>query len=368
VSWRTISVLGALLLGLVFAERQLLDSSADQRLAGTELAPLVRPGVGRLIDAGGNAAQVAGFTLTAGIRGALFFARTGGLWRAVNHFGAPASEDVLVSVLGDLFDARGVVETRLDSSSEGDLRPFGLDSLQRLRLELHGTQAMQDPQRDVLFTVDLGHRLEGGRGTFARVVEGPGSGPATILSIDSDLRGVLEARSAPELPPLVDAHLIAGSWPGFDSGLGELEFESPSTFYQLVFDPPIAADRPGSWRTVVPGRGSSEAAGELAIGYVIFLSQAQALRVRDPRNLTQEDVEQPDSRVIVNGNGGESVELLLVRRAPDAAPDAPRTVLSSWGGTAFEVEPEIARLLFPGSEVFEQVYAGATPWDAYLPR
>ncbi len=369
MSWRTLALLAAVLVGLVFAERKLSDTTLDSRLAGTELAPLVRAGAGRLIDAEGNAAQVAGFTLTTGIRGNLFFARFDGLWRAMNHFGAPADEGVLMSVLADLFDVRGVVETRLQTSAEEDLRPFGLDSLQRVRLELHGTDAMKEgSDRDVLFTVDLGHRLEGGRGSFARVVEGPGSGPTTILSLDADLRTKLESRTAPDLPPLVDGHLIAGTWPGFDSGLRSLEFESPTTLYSLEYDPPTAEGQPGNWRTIVPGRGSTVAAGELAIGYIVFISQAKALSVRDLRELSQADVEQPDSRVIVRGGGDEQVELMLVPQAPDAGPDEPRTVLTTFGGTAFRVDPEIARLLFPGAAVFEQEYAGSTPWDEFLPR
>ena len=369
MSWRTLALFAAVLIGLIVAERRLSDTTLDSRLAGTELAPLVRPGAGRLVDAEGNAAQVAGFTLTTGIRGNLFFARFDGMWRAMNHFGAPAAEDQLMSVLGDLFDVRGVVETRLDRSAEEDLRPFGLDTLQRVRLELHGTDAMKEgANRDVLFTVDLGHQLEGGRGSFARVVEGPGSGPTTILSIDEDLRTKLEARTSPELPPLVDGHLIAGNWPGFDSGLRAVEFESPTTYYSLEFDPPTTEGQAGTWRTVVPGRGSSTAAGGLAIGYIIFLSQTKGLSVRNPCELNPTDVEQPDSRVILRGGNGELVELMLLPQPPDAGPGEPRTVLTTFGGTAFWVDSNIARLLFPGTAVFEQEFTGSTPWDEFLPR
>jgi hypothetical protein len=370
VSGRSLSsaaVIGAALaLATLLGLLHLLDP--PRRGAPAEpVVPLVDPRHSRLYDPdSGAAVPVAALTVTRPLAAgeeSFFFARSGGIWRCVSHFGLVADEGALLGLVQAVLAARF-----LPHPGDPELDGFGLGPGQRVRLEMHGRDVLRpDAGRDVLFGVDLGPRLPRG-GSFARPLD---SARVGLLEVDlaEPLRrpaGTLQSLAGMDTPPLVDSRVVPAAWPGFRSGLVRIFVDrSDGGGFELrrtsAPGPIDTAAAPPSWVVIDNLQdGEVPAHPALGAGFALFLGRAPFVRPRDPRSLGSA-TPTPEARLTLVPAEGELLELQLLPADFGGA----RTVLNRWTGIPVEVSAEVAQLLVPPTSWLTDPSRGI-PWDAYL--
>jgi hypothetical protein len=286
------------------------------------------------------------------------YARVGGRWRCTTYRGALASEDRINSLLKNLFEAEGIVQTR-DRAREAD---YGLAASEAARLEF------LEPDGKPLLSFELGRSTGDGEGAFLRR-----TGAAEIWSVDQDPHAELDRSSAPGLPPLHELTVVPAGWPGSARTLQRIEVERAG-------QPPYALElreravtpeemregaSPFEWILVRGGPGGPEepCAPPLGVGYSTFLTRAPYAEVLEPALAAEMGLDRPVARVALVPAEGEPCSVVL---APSQHVDR-MVVACDAAGMAYAVLPEVAELLFPAPEMLLPTAPG-NPWDPWLRR
>ena len=340
------------------------------RAASLELGPLVAPGATRWIASDGTRAPVAALSITDGRGPTRTYARAEGLWRCLDHFAAIASEGRILGLLETLLETRAVT---LSEAGELDLAAYGLDAASARRVALHGPDLVKDPDRDVLFAVDLGRSLPGGGGCFARVAD-----TNRVLELDRDLVALLADPPRPgglsalmpgaAGPPLLERLAIPSAWEGNRTGIRRVFVDrADGSGFELRLDEQLAPTAEGTppppAYVVVPAEGGPGVPSHpaLATGYTLFLTRAPMDEVLDPQAVPASVLEDPDVIVTVQPMEGDVVEL---RIATDLA-GTRATLVDLWGQAAYRFDPDLLPLLAPEPTDLTDATRGIL-WDAYL--
>lgn len=287
----------------------------------------------------------AAFTIESGGR-ELLYLRSKGLWRCREAFGAVCQTDLVESFLTRVVEARGALVCAGSDCAER----AGLAADDGLRLALHGSKVLSDPERD----------------TFARIAFAPSRAEATfaeyagtdrVLAIDRDPRALLDATGLPA--PLVDTRLLAGCFaPGFagfqrifvDRGESSIELSSAA--------PDEGAER--TWQLTSQGSRQDALLWRVG-GYVSLFVRLRWDRAEDPRGAAALGLDPPHASITLAPNVGDPFEIRV--SAPDAA-----NRIHVWNratNVVATVRAELLPLLVPEAAEFTRT-EGGNPWEAWL--
>jgi hypothetical protein len=354
---RQILVLLVVWLGLVWWEHRLTRNETASRQANVRIKPWVAPKLfaGR---------PIAALRLETPTGQSFFYAHRQGIWRCLSAYGAVASSTQIQSLIQKVLAARGVVQVR-ETDSTTDVRSFGLDASHRLRLAFCGPGVRTVPGGDVIFALDIGDRVPGAGGTYARAVDGSG-----VWALDTDFREELGWNSRSSLPPLVDRRLIPEAWPGTQAGLRRVVIERKGKaelrLERRDKERSEAEQRAGlpPWDWIIQ-EGDSEKTGNVrkASLYSMFLLQAPCAGLLDPKQGNEGGVDDPQVVMALESVAGDTLRLQL----GGATKDGNTIVASTFSPNLFEVAPEIVALLVPEPGVLLNGDA-ESPWESWLVR
>ena len=285
------------------------------------------------------------------------YGRQGGHWRCLSHGQAlvvtGAMEELLQAVIEGQISPRG---------KAADPATYGLDGVPALRLELHGPGVLSRPDRDVLFTLDVGRHIAGLGTSFVRL-----PGEDGIYGLELDLVERLE--SEPGQPPLLERWLLPSDWTGRTVGVNQVVVERPGGRGIALVREPVsgaaAATQDSEWRwrlERLESSGIRDAEEGLAALYVAFLFRASFEGLLEGSEVDPELAKEPVARVTVYpGDGSPPVELALL--APLA--DGRRVVLQVRDRLVLEIAPDLADVLAAEYEQLLEITA-APPWDRWI--
>lgn len=340
-----------------------------RRLDAIEVRPLVAPGETEWLDGEGVPNPVAAIGVQTGRGKGFTFARSGGLWRCLEYYGAVASESRLIGLMESLGNA-----SRLVAAEEGDVAAYGLGAAERTVLTLHGPGLLSDEDRDVLVSIELGASIQGASGCYARV-----SGSNRILEVDTDLARLLEdpppLEGAPrplpreEVPPLLDLRLVPTAWPGTRLPLRRVtvERDDGTGFAMELVDagefgpngePPVPRYRIREEGEFGTGTDSHPVLGT---GYTLFLFRASAIEVVDPRTIDPAAARSPLATVTLEVDEGPPLVLRILSGGFGAEP----IVVDDYSQSAVRVWSRITDLLAPEAVQLIEPSLG-NPWDGFL--
>ncbi len=287
----------------------------------------------------------AAFTIESGGREILYL-RSKGLWRCREAFGAVCQTDLVESFLTRVVEARGALVCAGSDCAER----AGLAADDGLRLALHGSKVLSDPERD----------------TFARIAFSPSRAKATfaafagterVLAIDRDPRALLDASGLPA--PLVDTRLLAGCFPPGFAGFERIFVDRGESSIELS----SAAPDEGAERTwQITSKGSHQDALVWRVGgYVSLWIRLRWDRAEDPRDAAALGLDPPHATITLAPNVGDPFEIRV------SAPDASNRV-HVWNratNVVAAVRAELLPLLVPEAADFTRT-EGGNPWEAWL--
>jgi len=336
--------------GLLFAAERGLTRRADDARAR-------RGTVGRFVSVEEREAMpIAAVKIEVGGRSFLY-ARYRGDWRILDFHRAFADGGGLESLVQKLTEARGFVVSDVPAEAEA----YGIGTRETVRVSLCGAKVLEEPDGDVLAAFDVGATVEGG-GCFARR-----RGSKEVWSLDVDPSPELTPRTS-GLPPLAEARVVPGAWPGWGrGGLVRIfvDHADGSGFELAKSDAPpspeemAAGGLPWSWNLIVDGEAAT-ASSLPAHGYTLFLQRAPIVALLDP---AQKDE--------VLGQAATTLTLVapdVPALALEIGPPSPRgrvAVWNPWAESLAIVEADAVPLLVPrpedlASDVEENL------WDAFL--
>ena len=334
------------LLALAFAADRNLDrAAAVRRAADPAIERLVAPE--RL--AGERVAAISIETSS----GKLLYGRKQGSWRCREAFGAVCDEARLRALLGSLADARGVER----AAGPGSESAYGLGAAERVTVRFHGSKALAAPDGDVLLAFEIGRSFpEGPRGrAFVREV-----GSDRILEIDRDPARALASERG-SIPPLVDAHLLAGSLAGEFRGFREIRIEPlEGEALRITRDPNAPAEPDSAW-ILERGDRRETFPGWRVGGYVGLWLRGSFEGFESPLHPAEIGLDPPAARITLVPETGDPIELAV--SAVDFAHRA--RVWNRTTNVVGTVSDELQPLLAPSAEMFTDTN-GPNPWEAWL--
>jgi hypothetical protein len=282
------------------------------------------------------------------------YARAKDGWRCPTRFGTVADEAKIKSLLDKVFSAQGIVQPRRGAEAE----VYGLGPGSLLRLSLLG------PSRESLLVLDIGNPLLVGSGSYVRLL-----GSEEVVAVDANLREELAHPDGEGLAPLLDPHLVPGSWPkGGGVQRIQVEREDGVKFELVRREKRISPEEmksgqlPWDWILKKDGREEICPPGP-SNGYANFLHRAPYSGLVDPRTQPQLGLDRPAAKIILSPSEGEPLEVLLGKRGPDGS--AP--VLNGMTRNLFLVTGEVADLLAPSADRLTAAEP-ADDWNGFLRR
>lgn len=354
-------VLGALIAGLLFWERDLAEARDQLRVDSTQVEALVAPedrqsivvAMVTLDEGGGEAAG--GKTIQ--------YLRSKGRWRCRQAFASLADGDRLIQLVDTLLQAEGLLQSDVPERAAD----YGLGTERSWLVTLHGQQALSDPDGDVLLQIEVGDSLPALDGGFVRR---PGGDEVWV--IDSDPRALLARDpSRSWLPPLLDSRLLPPDWPGQGARLSRvLVQKSDGTQFRLELrDREVSQERqlqgeiPYEWVIVHPDGSESSTSPDHTIAFTVFLRLATWADMLDPNRAEELVMERLTARVVLEPSSGEPVVLYF--GAPDPNGTAP--VVNGLTQTLHAVTGDVVELLLPDAAALVDP-AAPNPWGDRLGR
>jgi hypothetical protein len=356
---RTLLGLG-LLCVLLAGARGLLRDDAGARAHAPRLVRLrdaARPG----------ATTVAGVSVE-DQRGSVLFARSRGVWRCLSAWGAPGDGERIEGLVRALLGAQGVV--RAEAPRDGV--DYGLSGPEALELILHGKQLLDDPAGDELLRVRVGaaSRVTGSgavarSGSFACVAPSP-----RVLELDLDPRAWLDT-PAPGLPPLLDARLAPGDFPGPGRRVERVFLDrADGTTLELVRRPRearapgegVSAAETLDWEWLLLSGERQEVIPPLrGEAWVTWAPRAPYVGLADPSGDEALGLDAPQARLTLVPDEGEPLELVVGRSTSDGAAwvDVPSVPLRA------AVAPQTLAMLLPDADELAED-ARRNRWDEAL--
>lgn len=346
-------LLAAALVGALLARRQLADAAQAQRLDSTQVEELV-PNEER------KDLLVAMVTLVRGDGATFEYLRSQGQWRCRQAFGALGDPGEVQQLVDAVLLAEGTVHSDVPERAVD----YGFDGEAMWTVRFHGTQALADPDGDVLLEVELGRALPALDGAFVR--RPPGS--PRVLAIDTDPRALLDASGA--APPLLDEKVLPVGWPGAGARIERLELSrAEDAFLLSLAERELSeAERsmgasPVSWTLGRPDGSQAETSPDHAIAYTVFLRLASWYGVVDPARLKELVEDRLAARLVLVPSRGEPVVLLFGA----ALEDGRVPMVQGQTRMLYLLEQEVARLMLPESDQLLEA-GGANPWEPWLAR
>lgn len=280
------------------------------------------------------------------------YVRAKGLWRCRAAYGAVCDGAAVEAFLSGVLDARGA----LASTGREAVERAGLRAADGLRVALHGTKVLSDPQRDVLVELAFGPSREGA--TFAGV-----AGVERVLAVDRDPRALLDvAAGAPA--PLVDTRVLAGSlaadFAGFERMFVDRGADAAEPELELASTPAAAPGGERRWRVTAGGTASDAILWRVG-GYASLWIRVRFERLADPRTVTELGLDPPLATITLAPDTGEPVELRV------SAADATGRVYV-WNrrtNVVGAVRADLLPLMAPSAADFTRA-EGGNPWEAWL--
>jgi Domain of unknown function (DUF4340) len=287
---------------------------------------------------------------------AVLIARASGGWLCLSHWGAPADEARLQSVVGRILNANGIARP----ATQERLAAYGLEDRQTVRVSLHGPQVLEAANRDVIAVVEIGAAFAGGRGTYARLGRS-----AEVIAIDDDLRQDLVAMDPRGPMPLVESRIVPGSW---SAGLtiervevrpdGAPPFELRKRPRDAKQEDVLAGRLPWDW--VLFTASAERVVTEVAEAFIVFLQHVTHRSPIDPRPLRALGLDPPRARVVLHPDKGTALELQL--GGPTVGGIAVRNAQVQ---SVYVVDSETAPLIVPRADSFRASDQG-NAWGAAL--
>ncbi len=340
-----VAVLAILVVVLAFVRAKTAPSGTAPKVA---VEPLVEPAVAETWT-------VAAVTVSRRGTRPFLFGRQDGQWRCLTHANAWVTEGAIDQLIADLLNAQVSPRGRTAEPAR-----YGLTSVPELRIELHGPQVLAQPDRDVLFTLDVGDALSAQGTNFVRI-----PGRDGVLALELDL--VERLASEPGQPPLIEKLLIPTAWDGRTRGVDQVLVERDGgTGIALARERlPAGPDGEEAWRwrlERLEGGGVRDAEEGLAGLYLTFLFRVEFERLLEARDVDPELALHPVARIQLFATGSEPpLELALL---PPLA-DGRRVVLQAKDRLVLEITDEVAALLAATYEHLVDIET--TPaWDRWL--
>jgi hypothetical protein len=268
------------------------------------------------------------------------------LWRCREAFGAICPSDVVGAFLEGVLGAHGaIVCTGPDCAAR-----VGLDAADGLRLSLHGTKFLSDPQQDTFLELAFAPARAGA--TFAGVV-----GTERVLTIDRDPRAFLD--TANRRAPLVDTRVLAGCFAPDWAGFERIFIDRGASSIELVSTPGSSPDAERKWQIVFEDGRKDPLLWRIG-GYVSLWVRLRWDQTADPRDRAALGLEPPLATITLAPNVGSPFEIAV------SAPAANRVYL--WNratNVVASVRAELLPLLVPDAADFTRV-EGGNPWEAWL--
>ena len=343
--WRSVLVLAGLFVGLSLLDR---SEASDPGLA---IEALVDPELAASLT-------IAAIEFHEPAREeTLLYARSKGMWRCASTFGAVCDHEQMTELLHGFTRAHGVVRTE-DPALAAD---FGFTTDEMFRVSFHGPKVLEDPDRDVLLSFDVGRALPGARNgrSFVRA-----TGSDVIHEIDHDVRPLLERPSTKTIPPLMDRRILAGPWENRALGFDRLVIERANgvnTEIRLIDVEPEGPDQPAwAWR-VTEGAKSGNAPYHRALGYTSFALQATYSGFANPNEAADLGLVPAAARVRMEPTDGEVIELVIGRPSPRGA----TSILHRQTKMLMQTDAETARLFMPDAATLLDPDL-SNPWELWL--
>jgi hypothetical protein len=342
---RAVASLLALVLGLAGTELWLARRAAGARTAGRGVGMLFTPEeAARLRQQPALRVEESGATHAYG--------RIEGRWRCLSYHEAPADARAIQELLEGIAGAEGIVHAR----GTAEAPAYGINTPRTLRVSIQGPRAMQAPDGDVLATLELGTSTPSGG--FARR-----KGTPEIWSIASDLRGALERRVAPGLPPLLEPAAVPSAWLEAGGALEiTLEHEATRTVLARRDLPPDAATTGAlPWRWILaPGPAERVLDAEAGEAFASYLARLPYLAVRPRAEKDKAGLAPPRAVVTLKGRSGAALRLEFGARASGGE-------VALWvEETLFTISARTFELALPAPEALAAEYPDEDPWSTAL--
>ncbi|MCY2960778.1 MAG: hypothetical protein NTY35_11480 [Planctomycetota bacterium] len=279
----------------------------------------------------------------------LSYLRSKGLWRCREAFGAVCEGEKVESFLGSVLETRGVLVCAGDACVER----ARLSAPEGLRLALHGSKFLSDPDRDTLVELAFAPASDPAGATFAEL-----SGTRRVLAVDHDPRRFLDAEGRPA--PLVDTRVLAGCFaPGF-AGFERMFVDQGGRSVELASDPPAEPGAERSWALVEAGTRREALIWRVG-GYVSLWVRLRWEGLADPKQAAALGLDPPYATITLAPSTGDPFE---VRVSP---PDAANRI-HVWNratNVVAWVRAELLPELVPEAADFTRV-EGGNPWEKWL--
>jgi hypothetical protein len=287
------------------------------------------------------------------------YGRVQGRWRCLSLHRSPADGRALQGLLDAIVRAEGLVHAR-----EVEEAPrYGINAPETIRVSLQGPRATQDPGGDVLATLEIGKVQPGRDLTFVRR-----KGTKEIWAVAGDLRGPIERRIAPGLPPLLAVSALPDEWLEESGGTVRVEVErGPARFVlerrERELDPEQArpGDLPWTW-FLDPGPAERELAAAPAASYLALLERLPYVEVLDPARRDALGLASPAATITLHGRTGAPLQ--LVSGAPGKDGRVPLWVEASQA--LYRVAGHVLDLVAPDASSLAEAGEEGDPWTAFL--
>lgn len=344
--------LGLGLAGALLADGRLDGRAAAERAASARVEPLVTPER----KAG---FRVAAITLVNGAR-ELLYLRTGGVWRCQQVYGAPADGVAMQDLVDTVLGAEGMVQSDVPAR----FADYGIGTDATWRVTFHGTAMLKQPDKDVLFELELGQPVPLVGGCFARV-----AGEDVVRALDRNPRDLIEPLGfAAGATPLLDPHVVPRAWLGEGDRVVAIQVEREGGAYRIEMreralnaEELAAGVEPLHWVLLHPDGRVEEPSPIHTISFASFTTLVGWRAVVDPARAEEFFPGGPVARVMLQAQ--RAVPLQLALGPPTADGFVP--VLNDFSRGLLALAAEEAQLLMPGPEALLDP-AGPNEWEQYL--
>ncbi|RKY17051.1 MAG: hypothetical protein DRQ55_16675 [Planctomycetota bacterium] len=352
----------ALIIKLVLAGLLAALLAADSRLEAEERARrAVSVRVERLLPMQAKKdAIIAALVLKRGQR-ELLYARSGGVWRCRDVFGAVADWRAIQGLVDMLLDAEGTLQTDVTER----FADYGIGTEQSWHVSLHGPGLLKQDDRDVFFDIELGDSLPTLGGGFVRM-----AGESVVRVIERDPRALINPLGMhPEATPLLDPHLVPGVWLAPGDQLNRVQVDRiDGVSYALELrsrelspEHQARGVSPVQWVLAFPDGREQVASPDHAIAYTVFLSLVRWSMVLDPDRAEELGMQRLSGRVLL---GTKQAAPMLLAFGP-ASRDELVPVANDWAKTLLAVPKQVGLLCLPRPEELLDA-AGPNPWEPWL--
>lgn len=344
-----IPILLVVLLMMVLLERVLAHRESETRRESVRVRQLVSADV--FVDRG-----VAAFKLDTGAGDSFLYLFDDGLWRCIQANAAPVMPSLINPVMGRLLETSGYVVSRDREAASS----FGFNRQSTLRLSVCGPDVLEDPERDVVYAIEIGSSVSATDGSYVRPF-----GSDDIWLIDDDFRDVLEPDPDFPLPPMVDPRIIPEAWTAGHEGIRQITLERDGGVILHMqredIPQPVEPLAPRWAWIITDGERQYEAHPNQIQSYGTFLLNVQFAGLPGPARRIELGVDSPRAAITLVGADGRRLQLRFGNQTPRGG----IAVFSTFSGTLYEVPQPVIEMFFPDLQLLLDPAYG-NPWQPWI--